>query len=183
MGPRSENRGYVDRCRDWSRPATGFNGSTVREPWLWSNRSCAPMACERWLQWVHGPRTVVMHAVRMRDTQCSGSFNGSTVREPWLCRASRHAAGDQPCCFNGSTVREPWLCCQRRSRSRLDLRASMGPPSENRGYGIARRSGTRQWQSLQWVRRPRTPVMAALPAPIRHDHDGFNGSTVRERRL
>ncbi len=38
-----------------------------------------------WLQWVHGPQTVVMahgkDAVLAKDL----SFNGSTVLRPWLC--------------------------------------------------------------------------------------------------
>lgn len=40
-------------------------------------------------------------------------------------------------CFNGSMVREPWLC--HLSMPPLGLRhlASMGPRSENRGYGLA----------------------------------------------
>ena len=82
MGPRSENRGYWG-LPPWGRPPWGrFNGSTVREPWLFSrsvdegkervasmgprseNRGYAVSLLARGtarpLQWVHGPRTVVM---------------------------------------------------------------------------------------------------------------------------
>src|SRR5690349_18518345 len=109
MGPRSENRGYVDTCVKVLVTQARFNGSTVREPWLWicgsekgrkrvvasmgprsENRgygprqrcrdaarpraSMGPRSENRGyadavrfavreavkLQWVHGPRTVVM---------------------------------------------------------------------------------------------------------------------------
>src|SRR5436853_510209 len=70
MGPRSEDRGYRGR---WQSPALGdccFNGSTVRGPWL---SPSAPVfrKRKRRLQWVHGPRTVVI---------------GSRVRKPLLDR-------------------------------------------------------------------------------------------------
>ena len=83
MGPRSENRGYdLFRC-------TGASSVTV-------------------LQWVHGPRTVVI----------------------W--DAGRDSSGCR-LCFNGSTVREPWLSIKRLLVIEQRL-ASMGPRSENRGY-------------------------------------------------
>ncbi len=60
MGPRSENRGYM-------------------------HNSAGVVGLLSVLQWVHGPRTVVM---RVLPAGCrTGSwrgFNGSTVREPWL---------------------------------------------------------------------------------------------------
>ena len=62
---------------------SGFNGSTVREPWL-----CSPGGSSR--RQHHG-------------------FNGSTVREPWLCSSGKPIAQAKTR-FNGSTVREPWLC-------------------------------------------------------------------------
>src|SRR5690349_11451566 len=63
----------------------GFNGSTVREPWLCGCGS-APSNPPKGLQWVHGPRTVVMQKARdLGDALNEASFNGSTVREPWLC--------------------------------------------------------------------------------------------------
>ena len=59
MGPRSENRGYVSEATHRAAALPRFNGSTVREPWLWPS---APSGDDRRaeLQWVHGPRTVVM---------------------------------------------------------------------------------------------------------------------------
>ena len=36
MGPRSENRGYDLRLGAFVRASIRFNGSTVREPWLWT---------------------------------------------------------------------------------------------------------------------------------------------------
>ncbi len=68
MGPRSENRGYRLASRRALREDARFNGSTVREPWLspliygWSRNATT-------LQWVHGPRTVVI-------TQVSREGNG-----------------------------------------------------------------------------------------------------------
>ncbi len=112
----------------------GFNGSTVREPWLCArldgiasdDRDGASMGprsenrgydllplfarrCPHLLQWVHGPRTVVMQFIHANGGAGKRSFNGSTVREPWLCRAAL------------------------REGVRL-VGASMGPRSENRGY-------------------------------------------------
>ena len=61
-----------------------FNGSTVREPWLW----CTVGHARPWtalLQWVHGPRTVVMASMTFQLSPHCDGFNGSTVREPWLC--------------------------------------------------------------------------------------------------
>ncbi len=60
------------------------------------------------LQWVHGPRTVVIAAGGLATVWPKVSFNGSTVREPWL--SGRPAPLSEAWTgFNGSTVREPWL--------------------------------------------------------------------------
>ena len=64
MGPRSENRGYERATEDYRRGAGGFNGSTVREPWLCSRLTGSAYRLRGPLQWVHGPRTVVMPAAR-----------------------------------------------------------------------------------------------------------------------
>src|SRR5262249_58388131 len=83
MGPRSENRGYAaTRLMTWAFPLM--------------------------LQWVHGPRTVVMEGAFEEAGGVGRSFNGSTVREPWLCLHACNAG--------------------------LTGKASMGPRSENRGY-------------------------------------------------
>src|SRR5436853_257003 len=84
----------------------GFNGSTVREPWLWQQGGLS--------QW------------------CKTRFNGSTVREPWLWSYGQLLSlGTDG--FNGSTVREPWLCLLLGQANVLHRHASMGPRSENRG--------------------------------------------------
>ena len=85
MGPRSENRGY--------QQAPG------------SEEGAAPGR----LQWVHGPRTVVMLPRALSIKHLIQCFNGSTVREPWLLQ------GDSQLGQEGQL-------------------ASMGPRSENRGY-------------------------------------------------
>ncbi len=59
MGPRSENRGYLHVCCRLSCLPCCFNGSTVREPWLSCWQNTGPMFGDM-LQWVHGPRTVVI---------------------------------------------------------------------------------------------------------------------------
>ena len=83
----------------------------------------------------------------------------------------------------------------------------MGPASENAGYAVRQGQGDAADAALQWVQRPRTPVMDALEpddmetkeasmgpasenagyvtpsASLRLSWLGFNGSSVRERRL
>ncbi len=86
------------------------------------------------LQWVHGPRTVVMRRDRLSTAHGVRSFNGSTVREPWL-----------------------WRRCSRDGRPQST--ASMGPRSENRGYAASWRAGSWLAMELQWVHGPRTVVM------------------------
>ncbi len=165
-----------------------FNGSTVREPWLWGHQPQTHHAAHR-LQWVHGPRTVVMHIIsgklttRLKLQWVHGprtvvmkimatsslvllcpSFNGSTVREPWLCSQERMYLSASMRCFNGSTVREPWLCSVS-----LLLTCKFTRPGFNgstvREPWLCRDQRCRQTAdtSLQWVHGPRTVVMATLP--------------------
>ena len=140
------------------------------------------------LQWVRRPRTLVMSRraanVYVADVQ---RFNGSNVRERWLWPATIEDADCGSDCFNGSNVRERWLCSRYAelcdnfmkasmgptsenagyggNRAGVDLlsnheHASMGPTSENAGYGRAPCVFTRAaGPMLQWVQRPRTPVM------------------------
>ena len=61
----------------------------------------------------------------------------------------------------------------------------MGPASENAGYGsvrLIRRSGIVR---LQWVQRPRTPVMVTITCKVTREgiwsRSSFNGSGIRER--
>ncbi len=208
MGPRSENRGYRSRSmRSTAIRGSCFNGSTVREPWLSGSRRSVrnrragrfngstvrepwlstPISATRLLldplQWVHGPRTVVIFRSRGdRGVEGSASmgprsenrgyqrrtkrrpiprrsFNGSTVREPWLCFTACPCATGSRCRFNGSTVREPWLSGPTTAVFSRGRWASMGPRSENRGYRW--RLG-HEWcapSSLQWVHGPRTVVI------------------------
>jgi hypothetical protein len=196
MGPRSENRGYVERGaglveqRDTSMGPRSENRGYGRL----TPRTSRPIMG---LQWVHGPRTVVMDCVRMRLAGSRWHFNGSTVREPWLCRSAQ---------------------CPRCRRQGT----SMGPRSENRGYGkqptpsepavpvtcchhwmLVGEAIPLQWvhgprtvvmagvvfnrtqgrKVLQWVHGPRTVVMEANVETRRKAvRRYFNGSTVRERR-
>ena len=83
----------------------------------------------------------------------------------------------------------------------------MGPTSENAGYAQTELTALIKLTELQWVRRPRTPVMSPYPLPgipeeiasmgPTSENAGyerldrweccfiycFNGSDVRERRL
>ena len=231
MGPRSENRGYA--CRPNSRMATDgirFNGSTVREPWLCMTVAAIdgrggagfngstvrePWLCGRTGQAREaeccasmGPRSENrgydgrQHATRGQRIR---GFNGSTVREPWLWHMRTALGRRSNSSFNGSTVREPWLCSLRIAVLCYRRRASMGPRSENRGYGWlpTRAESAADW--LQWVHGPRTVVMRpdtvecrcactelqwvhgritvvmlARDGDLDGDSTGFNGSTVRE---
>ena len=61
--------------------------------------------------------------------------------------------------------------------------ASMGPASENAGYGLGQAFSSYPQLVLQWVRRPRTPVMYHVYGAATRHRGRFNGSGVRERRL
>ena len=106
MGPRSENRGYAKRLCGPSGPVkglqwvhgpenrgyakvrtprieprqAGFNGSTVRRTVVMPRRPRASGSAFAMLQWVHGPRTVVMYLAAHKWVFTGCSFNGSTVR-------------------------------------------------------------------------------------------------------
>ena len=178
MGPRSENRGYVCAHGFACSCGTGFNGSTVREPWLCSRDRVFRSAAGP-LQWVHGPRTVVMVDDDTLSTRSRNSFNGSTVREPWLWRMKSRQWPTLES-FNGSTVREPWLCCKTPLGADVGIPASMGPRSENRGYAAGCSVKTACCAKLQWVHGPRTVVMRTVHLSSCAGRCSFNGSTVRE---
>ncbi len=136
MGPRFSNRGYgylrgggpfatpalqwvhgsrtvvmqAFRVPEALQPIV-FNGSTVLEPWLCSDRS--------------RPRHRAGHI-----------FNGSMVLEPWLWFSHARPLTQLSCNFNGSTVLEPWLCLHRAESALAKPRSSMGPRFSNRGYGL-----------------------------------------------
>src|SRR5438034_707103 len=110
------------------------------------------------LQWVHGRKTVVLTAIRVWSRSPFRSFNGSTVGKPWFC------TGEDPgteqfvmlqwvhgrktvvltvkriCCVANGELQwvhgrktvvleaEAWAAWHKS-------KASMGPRSENRGFG------------------------------------------------
>ena len=136
MGPRSENRGYVGTV---SLPFFGHDAASMGP--RSENRgygSCVDWLVEtgHWLQWVHGPRTVVMSKRPVRSSHYVDASMGPRSENRGYA----------------STVRlTSW-----RSRA-----ASMGPRSENRGYVKQHREAAADWRlALQWVHGPRTVVMA-----------------------
>ncbi len=96
-------------------------------------------------------------------------FNWSSVRERRLC-VLRGRGAILGFGFNGSSVRERRLCPVSRhcGTASMGPALQLGPASENAGYVPPLAGG------IQLVQRPRTPVMVEM---------GFNGSSVRERRL
>ncbi len=61
----------------------------ARLQWVHGPRTVVMVVCldafeflAKWLQWVHGPRTVVMVEDDLARMAARG-FNGSTVRGPW----------------------------------------------------------------------------------------------------
>ena len=184
------------------------------------------------LQWVRRPRTPVMRHARRDVAPPLKTLQWvrrprTPVMRPMLIQGFRRRLR-----FNGSGVRERRLCRKATRHREFQVRASMGPASENAGYarGTLHRSaltgccfngsGVRErrlcvttgefhltQRPLQWVRRPRTPVMRrqrilrvrpgsvsmgpasrtpVMPStPLAADppETRFNGSGVRERRL
>src|SRR6266849_3565541 len=89
---------------------------------------------EQALQWVHGPRTVVMTPTYNGNWKGSVSFNGSTEREPWLCRRAAPALEQLAGASMGPRSENRGHHRHRSEAPRDRLRASMGPRSENRTY-------------------------------------------------
>ena len=59
------------------------------------------------LQWVHGPRTVVMARGSNGDGPGTvASMGPRSENRGYALHVHRHVSS---ACFNGSTVREPWL--------------------------------------------------------------------------
>src|ERR1035438_1004093 len=115
MGPRSEYRGY--------RISPLFHD--------WDGQS---------LQWVHGPRTVVIGNRDARMIQpLRASMGPRSEDRGYRTRSRRKRTGRWR--FNGSTVRGPWLSVEPARFHAGDTAASMGPRSEDRGYR------SRKWQS------------------------------------
>ena len=89
MGPRSEDRGYRRRPRDLCRSGDGFNGSTVRGPWLSLSEQVTKWLSVIWLQWVHGPRTVVIGRKQRHHDHGADASMGPRSED----RGYRHRAG------------------------------------------------------------------------------------------
>ena len=112
MGPRSENRGYAGLALARFQPHWPASMGPRSENRGYAFPSAEQVAEQIRLQWVHGPRTVVMHAP---SVYCSGA---------WL-------ASMGPRSENRGYVAEV------ANGLVATLGASMGPRSENRGYAPA----------------------------------------------
>ncbi len=133
MGPRSENRGYLRVPRAGKHRMHCFNGSTVREPWLLTRISAARTTRAR-LQWVHGPRTVVIYASLTHCVPDDGASMGPRSENRGYFLGVEVEVSAAP-------------------------NASMGPRSENRGYSADPLWPGSTQRKLQWVHGPRTVVI------------------------
>ncbi len=111
MGPRSENRGYEEK------PTVGDTFFAASMGPRSENRGylalvASDLPLQSWLQWVHGPRTVVIHFALCREqSEVCASMGPRSENRGYLIL--RHGGGREAARFNGSTVREPWLCDYR----------------------------------------------------------------------
>ncbi len=138
MGPRSENRGYCQGGRGQDRQQHASMGPRSENRGYYH----PPLPGARWwasLQWVHGPRTVVIHIALEREGVRPVGFNGSTVREPWLFRPVQ-----SPFCTG---LQLQWVHGPRTVVIRTSRPSASEPP-----------------KALQWVHGPRTVVIRARPA-------------------
>src|SRR5437588_381075 len=85
--------------------------------------------------------------------------------------------------FNGSAVRERRLCFSLVRLHTFPYRSFNGSAVRERRFWGHPTNGSASELQLQWVRRPRTAVMATLTPLARRALGGSNGSAVRERRL
>ena len=79
MGPRSDNRGYVEHAPDSAAPMAASMGPRSDNRGYATLATCRRLACSE-LQWVHGPITVVMSTRQSQMAVGDDGFNGSTVR-------------------------------------------------------------------------------------------------------
>ncbi len=159
MGPRSENRGYSGPAQGYQRGAAQASMGPRSENRGYLGLWWGTHPAEKGLQWVHGPRTVVIFGQLPRFIQSLlFRFNGSTVREPWLFKSTWSSSSIRSS-FNGSTVREPWLLLCEAVGIEVPYIASMGPRSENRGYLVSFTGVVTDGSALQWVHGPRTVVI------------------------
>ncbi len=136
MGPRSENRGYARQECERADIANGcFNGSTVREPWLSVNQWSIWSRHQLPLQWVHGPRTVVMPVCASVGLMFLGTLQ-------WV--------------HGPRTVVMPTLCHSERQPQKM-LQWVHGPRTVV--IGITCHSSSCTPALLQWVHGPRTVVI------------------------
>ena len=109
-------------------------------------------------------------------------FNGSGVRERRLCYRWQWPRGRVNAASMGPASENAGYARIGRAHGRYRLAASMGPASKNAGYDYIP-IPLKEDSLLQWVRRPRTPVMGERERRIDNPAPCFNGSGVRERRL
>ncbi len=129
------------------------------------------------LQWVRGPITAVMKEV------VADPGRGAALQ--WV-RGPITAVMNDDLGILGTVPVLQWvrgpitavMATDRKGKSEAAA-ASMGPRSDNRGYGSNRRANSHIQIALQWVRGPITAVMregrdyGVIPGT------GFNGSAVR----
>src|ERR1700677_1797999 len=108
-------------------------------------------------------------------------FNGSDVRERRLCRSGGVVSALLELASMGPTSENAGYAGYTVIPSSLHG-ASMGPTSENAGY-VGDVVTALIPYTLQWVRRPRTPVMSCSVSGSQGACPSFNGSDVRVRRL
>ena len=160
MGPASENAGYMGK--GGGRAAGGRALQWVqrpRTPVIYRGGSMVSPGRGK-LQWVQRPRTPVIYE-QGNEQGTDGAQKTELPMGPasenagYICHHS--CSYDALRRFNGSSVRERRLYSSGRRKAH--------PPS-----------------SLQWVQRPRTPVITASHRKVANP-TSFNGSSVRERRL
>ena len=155
MGPASENAGYADAGRNNYGSLLASMGPASEN---------AGYASTQWPSMTGSAR-----------------FNGSSVRERRLCR-HLNAYANHDIGFNGSSVRERRLCLMGLGWVFLLRRASMGPASENAGYARIKLVDPRVGRASMGPASENAGYVVRIHGRRPH-RPGFNGSSVRERRL
>jgi len=160
MGPRSDNRGYAGKRMMTNNPTTlqWVHGPIT----VVMNARVSGNALAYGLQWVHGPITVVMKA-RIDSVFLLEKLQW--VHGPITVVMDR--------CLRNRMLRLRASMGPRSDNrgygyalpfSNSSLPASMGPRSDNRGYGRFPRHRGTSLARLQWVHGPITVVMMNTPA-------------------
>ena len=209
MGPASENAGYGDKAALASTERCGFNGSGVRERRLWLRpRKCrrrgAPLCFNG-----SGVRERRLCDCRSKQPDTHVASMGPASENAGYVRVDDIDGREHAVLASMGPASENAGYALTAGAAPLRSSASMGPASENAGYaspvrsvlvgalilasmglasenaGYAAAAIEVRWpRSLQWVRRPRTPVMRlGRERIISRCTACFNGSGVRERRL